>query len=419
MASSAEDAGFVPPATTAAVNEAAHQAVRPAVQQTVSQSAQESVMELPAPPSASAVPLSPPPPLQARTRPSGLLVDRSGADQIDGAAYRAAADGPDGHRAAPVAGRGALAETFENVVANVRLAYIGTLRTVRLALCCLMAEGHLLVEDHPGVGKTTLAKALARSLDLSFGRVQFTADLLPADVTGAMVLDRESGAISFRPGPVFTNILLADELNRASPKAQSALLESMEERQVSADGTSHALPHPFMVIATQNPYDAAGTFPLPHSQRDRFLLRLSLGYPDRQAEDDLLASSLTRPAPEALHGVATASFLAAFADAVRRAHVSPEVRGYVLDLVAETRSHPDLTVGASPRATLAVLRAAAAVAVACARDYVMPDDVKLVAEPALAHRVVVHPAAELAGVTPSATIQEILSRLVVPVGGTR
>ena len=312
-----------------------------------------------------------------------------------------------------------LAATFDAVVDNVRSAYVGRDGTVRLALCCLMAEGHLLVEDHPGVGKTTLAKALARSLDLGFGRVQFTADLLPADVTGAMIFDRDSGKIAFRPGPVFTNILLADELNRASPKAQSALLESMEEHQVSADGVSHPLPSPFMVIATQNPYDAAGTFPLPHSQRDRFLLRISLGYPERAAEDELLAGTLTRPGPDSLSGVGGPEFLGAFAAAVRRAHVSPEVRGYVLDLVAETRSHPDLTVGASPRATLAVLRAAGAVAVSTGRDFVTPDDVKLVAEPTLGHRVVVHPAAELAGVTASSTIEEIMSRLLVPVGGAR
>jgi len=312
-----------------------------------------------------------------------------------------------------------LARTYDRVVANVRSAYVGKEQTVRLALCCLMAEGHLLVEDHPGVGKTTLAKALARSLGLTFARVQFTADLLPADVTGAMVFDRESGRISFRPGPVFTNILLADELNRASPKAQSALLEAMEERQVSADGVSHPLPQPFMVLATQNPFDAAGTFPLPHSQRDRFLLRLSLGYPDREEEDQLLATTLSRPSPEALAGVSSPRFLAAFAEVVRRAHVAPEVRGYVLDLITETRAHPDLTVGASPRATLALLRAAAAVAVSAGRSFVTPDDVKLVAEPALGHRVTVHPAAELAGVTPSATIAEILSRLVVPVGAHR
>ncbi|HUI04847.1 MAG TPA: MoxR family ATPase [Acidimicrobiales bacterium] len=312
-----------------------------------------------------------------------------------------------------------LAAAFSAVVDTVRGAFVGDERTVRLSLCCLMAEGHLLVEDHPGVGKTTLAKALAHSLGLGFGRVQFTADLLPADVTGAMVLDRDSGRIVFRPGPVFTNILLADELNRASPKAQSALLESMEERQVSTDGVSHALPQPFMVIATQNPYDAAGTFPLPHSQRDRFLLRLSVGYPDRQAEDELLAGVRSRPAPESLDVVGSPEFLRAFSRAVLRAHTSPEVRGYVLDLVGETRAHPDLTVGASPRASLAVLRAASALAVSSGRDYVIPDDVKVVAEPALGHRVVVHPAAELAGVTPSSAIAEILSRLVVPVGRAR
>jgi MoxR-like ATPase len=344
-----------------------------------------------------------------------VLPDMPGMPGVPGATVLPAA--PDDGLPADLRER--LALTFDAVVANVRSAYVGRDSTVRLALCCLMAEGHLLVEDHPGVGKTTLAKALARSLGLTFGRVQFTADLLPADVTGAMVFDRDSGQITFRPGPVFTNILLADELNRASPKAQSALLESMEEHQVSADGISHALPKPFMVIATQNPYDAAGTFPLPHSQRDRFLLRLSLGYPDREDEDELLATTLTRPAPDSLPGVGGAEFLRTFAGAAQRTHVAPEVRGYVLDLIGETRSHPDLTVGASPRATLAVLRAAGAVAVSTGRGYVTPDDVKLVAEPALGHRVVVHPAAELAGVTASSTIEEILSRLVVPVGRAR
>jgi MoxR-like ATPase len=353
---------------------------------------------------------------------SASVKDLRDASVVPGIAIPGLPDSPVLPLTAPEAqpdGAARLALTFDAVVANVRSAYVGRDTTVRLALCCLMAEGHLLVEDHPGVGKTTLAKALARSLGLTFGRVQFTADLLPADVTGAMVFDRDSGQISFRPGPVFTNILLADELNRASPKAQSALLESMEEHQVSADGISHPLPKPFMVIATQNPYDAAGTFPLPHSQRDRFLLRLSLGYPDRAAEDALLAGTLTRPSPDALPGVGGADFLHSFAGAVLRSHVAPEVRGYVLDLIGETRSHPDLTVGASPRAALAVLRAAGAVAVSTGRDYVTPDDVKLVAEPALGHRVVVHPAAELAGVTASSTIEEIMSRIVVPVGGAR
>jgi MoxR-like ATPase len=308
-----------------------------------------------------------------------------------------------------------LAHIFDAAVASVRSAYIGRDLTVRLALCCLMAEGHLLVEDRPGVGKTTLAKALARSLGLSFGRVQFTADLLPADVTGAVVLQSESGKLAFREGPIFTNVLLADELNRASPKAQSALLEAMEERQVSVDGTSHMLPQPFMVLATQNPYDAAGTFPLPHSQRDRFLMRLELGYPDREAEETLFASVETRPVPENLDPVATREYVLAFSSAVRTTHVAPEVRRYVLDLVQATRSHPDLEVGASPRAGLALLRACSAVAVARGRRYATPDDVKLVAEPVLVHRVVVQAAADLAGVTPSGVIGEILSRLAVPV----
>jgi MoxR-like ATPase len=312
-----------------------------------------------------------------------------------------------------------LARTFEAVVANVRSAYLGKDLTVRLSLCCLMAEGHLLVEDHPGVGKTTLAKALARSLGLGFNRVQLTADLLPADVTGAVVFDRDTGVLAFRPGPVFTNVLLADELNRASPKAQSALLEAMEERQVSADGTSHPLPRPFMVIATQNPFDAAGTFPLPHSQRDRFLIRLDLGYPDRETEDILLSSTGTRPAPEDLSPVGGFEFLRAFADAIDAVYMAPEVRGYVLDIVATTRNHPDLTVGASPRAALSVVRAAAAVAVTRGRTYVTPDDIKLVAEPTLAHRLQAHPAAELAGATTSATVLDILSRLPVPVGASR
>jgi MoxR-like ATPase len=314
-------------------------------------------------------------------------------------------------------GHAELSQAFESVVRSVRSAYIGRDLTVRLALCCLMAEGHLLVEDRPGVGKTTLAKALAKSLGVGFGRVQFTADLLPADVTGAVVLDRENGRLTFRKGPVFANVLLADELNRASPKAQSALLEAMEERQVSVDGTSHELPQPFMVLATQNPYDAAGTFPLPHSQRDRFLLRLELGYPDHEQEDELFSSVHTRPLPENLTPVGSPQLVRDFTSAVRHAHVAPEVRRYVLDLVRASRSHPDLAVGASPRAGLALLRASCSVAVARCRHYVTPDDVKLMAEPVLGHRVVVQPAAELAGVTSSSAIGEIVSRLAVPVGG--
>lgn len=312
-----------------------------------------------------------------------------------------------------------ISRRFEAVQANVRLAYVGRLRTIRLALCCLGAEGHLLVEDHPGLGKTTLAKALAYSLGLTFGRIQFTADLLPSDVTGAVVLDRESGALSFHRGPVFTNVLLADELNRASPKAQSALLESMEERQVSAEGASHLLPRPFMVVATQNPYDAAGTYPLPHSQLDRFLLRLSLGYPDRELEHELVEGAAARPRPEELTPVVSDGFVGAFTAAIDGVHAGESIRSYVLDLVSATRDHPDLAVGASPRASLGLLRAASALAVADGRSYVVPDDVKEMAEPALGHRLVVHTAAAMAGISPYACVDEIVKRVPVPVRADR
>jgi MoxR-like ATPase len=300
------------------------------------------------------------------------------------------------------------------VLSNVRSAYIGSEETVRLALCALMAGGHVLIEDYPGVGKTTLAKALARTLGLQFGRVQFTADLLPADITGAVVVDHQSRELGFRAGPVFTNVLLADELNRASPKAQSALLEAMEERQVSADGTSHPLPHPFMVVATQNPYDAAGTFPLPHSQLDRFLLRVALGYPDRSDEDELLAGVDDRPLPEDLPETSGPSYVLAFAAVAASLHVAASVRSYIVDLVEATRQHPDLVVGASPRAGLAVLRASRALALAEGRGYVLPDDVKRIAVPALAHRVVAHPTAGATGAA-AGVVAEILARLPVPI----
>ena len=309
-----------------------------------------------------------------------------------------------------------LAAAFEAVVANVTSVYLGNDRVVRLSLACLLAEGHLLVEDLPGVGKTTLAKALARSVGLSFRRVQFTADLLPADVVGAMVFDRDGGRLTFRPGPVFTNVLLADELNRASPKAQSALLEAMEERQVTSDGVSHLLPRPFMVLATQNPFDAAGTFPLPHSQRDRFLLRVSLGYPDRDAEERLLADQAVRPSVDTLGTVCGPDIFGRFAAAVDRVHLAPAVRRYILELVAATRTHPNLSIGASPRATLALQRAASAVAIARGETFVAPHDVAITAEPALAHRVVVDAAADLAGVTATTVIEQILAAVPVPVG---
>jgi MoxR-like ATPase len=308
-----------------------------------------------------------------------------------------------------------VAALLDEVVSNVGKVLYGKAEVVRLAVACLVAGGHLLVEDLPGVGKTTLAKALARSLGLEFRRVQFTADLLPSDVTGAMIFDRDRGQPVFRPGPVFTNVLLADELNRASPKAQSALLESMEERQVSMDGETFALPGPFMVIATQNPFDAAGTYLLPHSQRDRFLMRVSIGYPGRPEEDALLVTGDSRSAVDLLDAVTDANGLRLAAAVADNLYVDPAVRGYVLDLVEASRAHPDLSIGASPRAALAVMRAATAVAVTAGRPYVTPADIQSVAEPVLAHRLVVDAAASLGGVDASAVTAQIVRSVPVPV----
>jgi len=309
----------------------------------------------------------------------------------------------------------ALAQQLQDVAANVGSVLYGKRDVVRLAMACLAAGGHLLIEDLPGVGKTTLAKALAQTLGLHCRRVQFTADLLPSDIIGAMVYDRERSAPVFHPGPVFTNILLADELNRASPKAQSALLEAMEEGQVTVDGVTRPLPQPFMVIATQNPYDAAGTYPLPFSQRDRFLLRTSIGYPGRQAEEHLLATSTTRPRPDHLPVIGGAAMLEALARAVDAMFVAPEIRAYVVDLIEATRRHPNLVFGASPRAGLALLRTASAIAVTAGRDYVMPDDVKAVAEYVLSHRLAPSSAAELSGATSASIIGELLATVPVPV----
>ncbi|HVA06121.1 MAG TPA: MoxR family ATPase [Acidimicrobiales bacterium] len=306
-----------------------------------------------------------------------------------------------------------LARQLADVAANVGSVLYGKRDVVRLALTCLAAGGHLLIEDLPGVGKTTLAKALAQTLGLHCRRVQFTADLLPSDLIGAMVLDRERMTPIFHPGPVFTNILLADELNRASPKAQSALLEAMEEGQVSVDGVTHPLPKPFMVIATQNPYDLAGTYPLPFSQRDRFLLRTHIGYPAREAEDQLLETSGARPRPEDLRAVGGAPLLAHLTQVVNDVYIAPEMRSYVLDVVEATRNHPSLMFGASPRAGLALLRTSCAYAVTAGRAYVTPDDVKAVAGYVLAHRLALSSAAELAGYTATSLIAELLATVPV------
>ena len=281
-------------------------------------------------------------------------------------------------------------------------AIVGKPDQLRLALTCLLARGHLLIEDIPGVGKTTLAIAVARVLGLGFARVQFTADLLPGDIVGAEILDQ--GRLLFRPGPIFSQVVLADEINRAPPRTQSALLEAMEERQVTAAGATHPLPEPFLVIATANPQAFGGTFALPEAQLDRFLLRLSLGLPDREAEQELLAGGDRRPLAQALGALSDGAGVIALQQRAASLHVAESVRSYILDLVADCRSASVRTL--SPRASLAVQAAARAHAVICGRDYVQPGDVQRVAEAVLAHRL---------GEGGGETVRKALGRVVVGV----
>jgi len=311
-----------------------------------------------------------------------------------------------------------LGELFAQLVTTVRTALYADEQTVQLAVGCLLARGHLLVEDLPGLGKTTLAKALAQALGLAFHRVQFTADLLPADITGAMILDRTRGEPVFRRGPIFTNLLMADELNRASARSQSALLEAMEERQVSADGQTMPLPRPFMVLATQNPFDAAGTSPLPHGQRDRFLLRLSLGYPSREDEDRLIARSDAAAPLEAITPAVNGAELDALMAGVAAAYVSPSTRGYLLDIVTASRTHPAVAVGASPRAAIALRQASAALALAAGRHFVVPADVQRAAEPALGHRFILEPGSVRSGTGVQEVVADLVHQVPLPTPDT-
>jgi MoxR-like ATPase len=302
------------------------------------------------------------------------------------------------------------------IAANVARVVQGKPDVVRLALVVLLAEGHLLVEDVPGTGKTTLAKALAGSIDASVRRIQFTPDLLPSDVTGVAIYDQETRAFEFRPGAVFANVVVADEINRASPKTQSALLECMEERQVTVDGVSYELARPFLVMATQNPVEMEGTYPLPEAQRDRFTARVSMGYPDREAEVAMLDDRGTGDPLATLTPVADAAMVRALVAAVGTLHVSDAVRRYVVALVEATRRSPDLRLGASPRAGLQLLRTARAAAALAGRDHVLPDDLQAMALPVLAHRLIPTADAAAARRTPEQVVRGLLATVPVPRG---
>jgi MoxR-like ATPase len=307
------------------------------------------------------------------------------------------------------------AETLERLADNLARVVHAPAETLRLVVLALVAEGHVIVEDFPGVGKTMLAKSLARSLDLEFSRLQFTPDLLPSDVTGVNVFNQRVNEFEFRPGPVFANILLVDEINRASPKTQAALLEAMQESQVTIDGETYALDPPFMVIATQNPIEYEGTYPLPEAQLDRFSMRLALGYPPLADEARMLNEQTTEPPLESLTPVATLAEVAAAIGEARSLFVEESLNRYVVALLRHTRASSRLALGASPRSGIALLRVAKARALAEGRDYVLPDDVKAIAAPVLAHRLILAPEARSAGLTAEEVVGEAVEQTPVPV----
>jgi MoxR-like ATPase len=306
------------------------------------------------------------------------------------------------------------ADVVARVVDNLESAVRAPRDTLELAVLVLVAEGHLIIEDFPGVGKTVLAKSLARSLHLSFSRVQFTPDLLPTDVTGVNVFNQRTNAFELRPGPVFANVLLADEINRASPKTQSSLLEAMQEAQVTIDGATYALEAPFLVVATQNPIEYEGTYPLPEAQLDRFTARLSLGYPPLVEEARMLAEQTTRPPLDRLEPVADRPDVLAAIEAARRVYVEDSVGRYVVSLLHHTRDSRMLALGASPRAGIALLRMAKARAIVASRDYVLPEDVQAVAVSVLAHRLILSPEARAAGTSADEAVAEALDQTRVP-----
>jgi len=304
----------------------------------------------------------------------------------------------------------------ERLIANVERVIVGKREAVELAVIGLLCQGHLLIEDVPGTGKTMLARSIARSLGCSFSRIQFTPDMLPSDVTGVSIYNQATRQFEFRPGPIMAQIVLADEINRATPKTQAALLEAMEERQVTVDGVTRPLPRPFMVLATQNPIEYEGTFPLPEAQLDRFLMRIRLGYPETEDEVRILERQQFRHPIEELEQVASVEELLEAQEAVRAVYVAPRLKRYIVDLTRRTREYPDVYLGASPRGSLTLYRAGQARAAIHGRDFVLPDDVKALAIPALGHRVIVGPTARMRDVTAEQIVEEILRQVPVPGG---
>jgi MoxR-like ATPase len=301
------------------------------------------------------------------------------------------------------------------VTENVKRVIVGKDQVIELAMVALLCEGHVLIEDVPGIGKTTLAKALARSLDCTFQRIQFTPDLLPSDVTGIYFFNQKAQEFQFRAGPVMSQILLADEINRATPRTQSALLEAMQERQITVDGETKPLPRPFLVLATQNPIELEGTFPLPEAQVDRFLLKIKIGYPTEEEENRILLRFEQDDPLEDLQPVATASELLELQAEVRHIRVERSVREYLVHVVRATREHPSVDLGVSPRGTLSLYKTAQALAAIRGRDYVIPDDVKELAPYVLTHRILISPQTRLRGRTPEEVVMEVIDEVPVPV----